>query len=620
MSGIKKTTLLRIRTYAHDLDEQRSTSSPKDVTAEIHTVTAEPVVVSRPKMVTRPVASKPIVLESKTIFPPQEKIETPISEINKSLAQPEPTVEFPTRIPSFHELEQELQKNINPKKPDTSAFSQPYDKPVPRVPAPTPVLSTPKPQETIALSGGTVITDTKRAKFNLLEAIIISIQEFFESIATQFNKPKAPPKYTVAVADRRKGVIQKATSKTGTIFTADNETLKEEILRRQRERDSKRDISWSPNTEVGYPLIENKEPEPIIQNVAVVFKNQTTPRFSEATIPPEPLTAPSIQDERRWSEPVDTTVQSPQPVTSIPVPPAVTPQIIAVPPPVIPQAVPVPPPVVQAIPVATPLPAVVPASIKTPVPISPSLNKPKTKLMWFAGFRKKLTGIRSTNDSLATLNSNVIALTIIGVVVGIGVIGLVSRPLLELLLPQPTDSTTTVARDSLIRADQNGSILFTTNSVNSIEQIVTAGVSTTGGGITEISFIDTNEVEITPPTLFTLFGFRTNQNFNQSVSTLRLLSLDTRSRGFLFEVTDPTTVFGAMLEWEARMYSDLGPLLNLTVTQPGSVEFIDRTIGQRDVRILEVNGQEIITYGFITNNVLLITTTTGEFSRILQTI
>ncbi len=598
MSGQKKTSLTRIRTYAQDLDEQRKKAAPQSAQTEVHTVVAEPVIVSKSKPLAPTYTPTVKPVESKTIFPPQEayeKIETPLHELEKSFTPPSPAP-APTHIPAFHELQQELQNSINPKQPDTAAFSQPFNKPPTTKPAskPKPAIKTP---DTIALSGGTVITDTKRADFSLLAAITNSITGFFHSLQEQFNKPKATPKYTVAAPERRKGVIQKATSKTGTIFTADNETLKEEILRRRREQAAKPEILWSANTEVGYPLLE--APGPTITNVVVTYKHEVAPRIAKPQVAVAPTPLP--EEERRWSEPAR--VEPPTPKAVVP-PPA--PTIIAP----LPNPTPVAPPSVTPPPVIEPVTSV--ATEAKPV------AQPRVRRPWFAGIRRSLKATKEQYTNLSTVNSNVVALTIVGVIVGVVIVGVTARSLIVLFSPESGALVESEMKAPLMAADQNGTILFTPGSVNSVEQIISAGVSTTGAGITEIRFLDTNQVELSPQTLFSLFGFQTNPNFNQSVSTLRLVSLDGQHRGFLFEVTDPTTVFGALLEWETQMYNELGELLNVAVVQPQNGRFIDRTVGQRDVRILVVDGQEVLMYGFIDNNLLLITTDSAQFNRVLQ--
>lgn len=615
MSGQKKTALSRIRTFAQDLDEQRKKVAPSNTKAEVHTVTAEPVIVPTARPVARTHTKKTAPPVSKVIFPPQEKVETPLHEIEKSFTSPPKTTSpILTHIPAFHELQKELESSLNPEKTDISPFSQSYDK------KSSPKLSTnrtlPPPQKDhIALSGGTVITDTKRADFNLFEEIVSSVKEFFQTLSDQFNKPKAPPKYTVAAPERRKGVIQKATSKTGTIFTADNETLKEEIRRRQREQESKSEITWTPNTEVGYPLLENKpSSQPNIRNVAVVYKNETVPRYSEPI--PVPQKAEVSEDERRWSEtvrveaPLPKVVIPPQPVVPVVIPP-VPPIPPVLPPPPIPVPQPVAPPI-QTQPITQPTaPAPLPP-IPKPVP------RPHVKRAWFPSIRKNLNRLLAQYTNLQTMNTNVVTLTIVGVIAGAIVLIITSQALMAVFTTNVVDGPTVALSPSLITADQNSTILVTPGSVNSIEQLVTAAVGTTGSGITEFRFFDTTETEITPQTLFTIFGFRTNPNFNQSVTALRLLSIDAQHRGFIFEVTDTTTVFGAMLEWESLMYADFGDLLDLSVTQPQDSRFIDRTIGQSDVRVLTVNGQDVLIYGFIDRNLLLITTSKSEFTRVLQ--
>lgn len=66
-----------------------------------------------------------------------------------------------------------------------------------------------------------IITDTKHKRFKLSKAIATSVQDWWNNQKLSAQQKKIP-KYTVPVAERRKGVIQKATAKTGRESSADH--------------------------------------------------------------------------------------------------------------------------------------------------------------------------------------------------------------------------------------------------------------------------------------------------------------------------------------------------------------------------------------------------------------
>ena len=67
----------------------------------------------------------------------------------------------------------------------------------------------------------TIITDTKQKRFSLTKAIMTSLGDWWHTKQKEAIERKKP-KYLVPEADRRKGVIQKATSQTGRASTADH--------------------------------------------------------------------------------------------------------------------------------------------------------------------------------------------------------------------------------------------------------------------------------------------------------------------------------------------------------------------------------------------------------------
>lgn len=155
----------------------------------------------------------------------------------------------------------------------------------------------------------TVITDTKHKRFRVLPAIADSLKNWFISNKKSIQKKKTPT-YSVPEASLRKGVIQKATSKTGKAATADFASIQARIKKRKLEEEKEINTTWSANTEPVFLLLDTPkeeevvvsvpspvtpEPAPIIQNVKVIPKRQAfvnNPIVAEKRVADE-ITGPS---------------------------------------------------------------------------------------------------------------------------------------------------------------------------------------------------------------------------------------------------------------------------------------------------------------------------------------
>jgi hypothetical protein len=199
----------------------------------------------------------------------------------------------------------------------------------------------------IRLSGGdappaTVIRDTKHKRFRFFPAVGNAISKWFGSKTKK--RPPKPATYSVPATTRRKGVIEKATSRSGSLVTARDADLTSRIKARttkvvtppvQSPEPDEPEVFWSPQTEPGYSLLdapdlddENSELSEI-SNVTVTLKQSHVPdpeiEPSKLPIPepelvdPKPLTAEQIAaDEARWQA---ATIQTPTPPNVVPTPP-----------------------------------------------------------------------------------------------------------------------------------------------------------------------------------------------------------------------------------------------------------------------------------------------------------
>lgn len=124
-------------------------------------------------------------------------------------------------IPPFHtfshlkKIESEVETNEVPKKTTPSISLTEAQKIITEKGALSKNSSVAEPMPAV------IITDTKRKRFSFTQAVKTSLIDWWNDRQATARKNKVP-KYTIPEADRRKGVIQKATVKTGRTSSADH--------------------------------------------------------------------------------------------------------------------------------------------------------------------------------------------------------------------------------------------------------------------------------------------------------------------------------------------------------------------------------------------------------------
>lgn len=541
MSDELKKTLPRIRTFAADFEHDRQESGaplPPGVTAP------------------RAIAPKPSVTLSELV------------EI--SAAGETAPIAITARVPAFHEFKKRSVSDnitVTPHLPEHAAAA--VTKSAPETLKKTVVVRSQKPtsQKNISTAGATIITDNKRAEQNFISALIESVQKWFKEMSAS-SKQKHAPKYTVVDTERRKGVIQKATTKTGTIFTADNETLKEEIRRRNLEQPKQviePDITWSPNTEVGYSLLTGfSQPA----NVAVEFKKRAAPEPVVVAAPvytPPPVTEPA-------PELVEPTI--PEQI--------ITPEFV--------------PEVVET----------VDDTLATP-PTIPETEEDYPLTTPEAHYRiKSLGDVTKLNTNLLSLGIvSVIAAVIIVVIVGKALIGIVFETSPQMSV-QPATSlgVGSTVTDIALNIPTQEALIIALQQIPVTEQAKQ-----------EFRITDTDGTPLPKQVLLPLLGLSNTGSLSQTIDEVHILQNGT-TRSIIFSVTDATTAFGSLLAWEGYMVDTLGPILNIT-RPTDTLAVSDRTVQNTDIRIFTAEANEVLVYGFVDANTVLITKDIPSFTAIL---
>ncbi len=89
-----------------------------------------------------------------------------------------------------------------------------------------------------------------------------------------------------------------------------------------------------------------------------------------------------------------------------------------------------------------------------------------------------------------------------------------------------------------------------------------------------------------------------------------------QNRAFLiFKTNYYQTALAGMLQWEDTLFNDAGPLFGQAI---GGVQFADKTIKNRDTRILlDSSGKTLLIWGFANKETIIITTDEDTFTQVI---
>ena len=525
------TKLAAIRTYAKDLDSNRNHKA---------SAAAEPVVVeTAEQMVKEPVRA------SDTLTTKVSRVEVPA---------PKPA---PKKVPKVPAL-----KPITPTKNDPTIIMDNEDG-----------------------AAATIITDTKHGEFKLIPAIINSIRDWFLAKKRGY-KAKKIPKYTVPDTTRRKGIIQKATSKTGKFASSDFSSIQERILERKANaaakalRDDEPDTIWTANTEPGFALLAETTTQKI-SNVQMVARKSFRATPTEEVPKPEPIyeteTETDGPDDNRWAA----TAGAAAPEVNLPAVAAIdeveeVPEVTEVP-----QT----PPEIDKVAVIEEVPEAVPV---------------------------KTNPVKKGRFDLLKINTNTLTLSISGFVVLVAILGATGY---FMLYKDGAVLSNTPVPDTLLNDTEVSTLLLytiTTDSITEAFESLQNERNTTQGVFMFTSTIGSTEV-VSPTQIISALPLEIAPDFAQTISAVRVGYIN-QSPYLLLKIKDETAARGGLLMWESTMYSDLTTLMSLAPEATDS--FLDATIGNTDVRILKnINGSERLLYGIVSGTIV-ITTNSASFAQL----
>ncbi len=563
----------KIRTFASDLELVRKMReaekiAEKPVTPPKPTIDI-PIMPSPDKKKSEIKIDKPKIHigDKKTVL----KKLPEISIVEPTKIQPEKVKnEGVTKIPAFHELQKKvntIQENIVVETPAEKASNE--------------AAAETTPAKLNIGYDATVITDTKADRFQLFPSIINSLRAWFKKLSTE-KKRKKIPTYSITETERRKGVIQKATSKSATLFTADSDTIKDQIRKRRIEESAKHEpeTTWSPFTDVGYNLLEEGDKT---QNVVVEYKK--IPEIPQVHQPIEikadVVSIPEAPVETKESNSSDDTLAEARWAASNEVnrTPVITSQ----------------------------KPRLTVLNKSNPNQVSNANPEPEVK---------------NNNDTVSSLfkqfdpNTTIIVLLVI--VVSLIAIILISRSLLNnsTQTAEPIVINLNTEIKPILNKAVAAPISITPSELGNLPTLVKNSAQNTPAGIVELALIAPDSSELAGSYIFSLLHFRTIPNLKQSLSAVRFVTLNHSQPAIVMKFVDIDTVRGGMLQWEAAMPLDMTDLYGV----PYGVEpyFSDIEIAGINTRTLNHAGKVVLIYGFLDENTALITNNVEDFTQIVN--
>jgi hypothetical protein len=528
----------------------------------------------------------------------------------------------------------------------------------------TPLTTTPSlpnaPVKLTAASGrdasypATIITDKKRHTFNLTEEVTVAIGDWWNDKVKTLKGGKKPT-YSVPAVERRKGIVQTATTQTGRGATSDHREIVAKLKQETHHTTSLRDSVVLPTQpiiaapslitptdtapKIGYDADVDEaeivrefaaEPEGVVERVAASVDSAPSPTDNSRTnnitvtevvtrtprIEPTIPTQVSTPLEDAFGGDDEPEVLEPTPIVSAPVPTPIEPLSFPKINPVVPTT-PITPPSTQRENAFSLL-------AEVPKPTLPTTSTTVKDTIAMRMEQRVPTDTGTSNRFGAVWHYApylVGGLFLILTAGGIGYFMLTSTtPSTD--TSTATDLPMTGGVDTTEPASYTPAAVTAQLDAPNKTSLYNAIKNTTGLGdglyiVTPLAHDTATPLGVRE--ILALINRQLSPDFVGNVTNLQV-GMYRESPVLLLTISDENSARGGMFRWEDTLSQDLSPWFGqaLRTTSTESLTgFTDGDSAGRDVRILTDDiGTERITYGFINQSVLLITTDTTAFLNI----
>lgn len=504
----------------------------------------------------------------------------------------------------------------------------------------------------------TIITDKKNKSFNLTAEVSSAIGDWWnDKIATYKNSKK--PIYKVATTERRKGVIEEATTYTGRATTTDHQQVATHLkeISKVKEVQTNKPIQ-APSNATTLPVAQTITPtipqwetaqialdDKNITNSDILTKSTGlneivkpvfTPINNTFEAAPEVTTQPAVQNITGTPELVVPTTNIETPKKSI------VPSI----PDINQDTSTLTPPTSFTFPAITPnIPYVAPTeSISASVPISVNSQNAFTMLSEVPApvIRNTPSNIKDNllqrKEQLAEVapvspnNKSFSLLTYVAIATFVAISGggityfFMQGKELDTTTNQnsqtnlPTDSSNSLVSEPLAVKPVVSVQLDAPNKQSLFKAIKeTAGLGDTLHIVTPLAF-DTS-LPITSREIMTLINRGFGVDFLGNVQNIRM-GMIKEDPALIININNKDHARGHMFQWEKTMSYDLNPWFGIAIRNTSTTnqsDFIDGQLYGIDIRILKDDlGSERIVYGFAIDDTIIVTSNSESFASILN--
>jgi hypothetical protein len=264
----------------------------------------------------------------------------------------------------------------------------------------------------------------------------------------------------------------------------------------------------------------------------------------------------------------------------------------------------------------------------TPEP-APVVTSPRTKQksssVSASPSKPLVTNLKPTSlrEWLFTLNTNLIALGIAGLVLAIGITILTGYAIYQknvstiTVTALPNHPTLLEAPLQILYTDLSGSDTLTKQLLDNLNapgrpDTLQLALATKANG------------ELVPAhAVMSNLAFHTNVPFARSLNAMYFGITSDETPFILLKTTDDTTALGGMFSWEAHLYDDLSPIFRLS-NDLGTADtntFKDRALGTVDIRTqINTSGEVVLAYNEPVKNIIIITTSVATLEALLPLI
>lgn len=606
-----------------DTDEEKDDTDTKRKPVDDAVDTGKLKIIQPKKKPTSPIPAKPISPKKGADTGKAKPAAIPPRSANaEKTARKEP--------PSFHELEKAARE---------SAKNLPPDKQVRVI------------QGENEYGDTTIISDKKKQRIDFITPIVESYESFKADLANLFKKGKKKT-YEVPDTSRRKGIIQRATSQSGTSFTADYQRLRERLRLRAEggELDDDEDLYWSPYTEAGYALLEPGEEDEGVEETPTISNVQVEPRKTasersrsksvEATDTPEPDTKPDqpavkSKPKKTIPEPaiIEPTNQAPLVAAEPTVPevaaeeraatsvtPDNTPSAEAEPTPQptfeetapeVPTPTPQPAaPAPQPTPVAEPTPA--PVIEPDPEPVVPTEVPPEPPRAQPPAAPARSPRTAPDGPVLERFTTNTITLAAASALLAVVLLGFGISSLVGAL---NQSDTSTIPSDTFsgVTVLPLTALEYRVTNTETVFAFLRAEQANLGEDLTEVVLVQPNGDPWTPHQILRLVDAETSDPFNAALTDVRFIMSANEPPTILFRVGNQSAAQGGVRMWEDRMSQNLSTLW----PNSGTGAFANRTINAVAGRSLISANGPTITYTLTDTGFLVIAPSPGNYADVM---